>query len=139
MFNIRDIFSFLSDFLSSGIWLEAALLTDSLMSVTKNDQHTEGHTAFLARSGKVTCPVAVTERLVKLLPQPSSALPLVRRIMKAKSKEHFHSSLGVSITTLRVEFKKHIKPARIWFKYTVAWLDQLLNMQHPSGQTFRFI
>ena len=30
--------------------------------------------------------------------------------MKAKSKEHFHSSLGVSMTSLRVEFKKHIKP-----------------------------
>ena len=80
------------------------------MSVTKNDQHSEGHTAFLARSGKVTCPVAVTERLVKLLPQSSSAFPLVRRIMKAKSKKRFHSSLGVSMTTLRVEFKKHIKP-----------------------------
>ena len=37
------------------------------MSVTKNDQHREGHIAFLGRSGKVTCPVAVTERLVKLL------------------------------------------------------------------------
>ena len=105
MFDFHDIFSFLSDILSSGIWLEAALLIDSLMSVMKN-----GHTAFLARSGKVTCPVAVTERLVKLLPQSSSAFPLVRRIMKAKSKEHFHSSLGVSMTTLRVEFKKHIKP-----------------------------
>ena len=102
-------FSFLSDILSSGIWLEAALLIDSLLSVMKSDQHGEGHTAFLARSGKVTCPVAVTERLVKLLPQSSSAFPYVRRIMKAKSKEHFHSSLGVSMTTLRVEFKKHIK------------------------------
>ena len=30
--------------------------------------------------------------------------------MKAKSKEHFHSSLGISMTTLKVEFKKHIKP-----------------------------
>ena len=61
----------------------------------KNDQHIEGHTAFLARSGKVTCPVAVTERLVNLLPNSSSAFSLVRRNVKAKSKEHFHSSLGV--------------------------------------------
>ena len=76
----------------------------------KNDQHREGHTAFLARTDKVTCPVAVTERLIKLLPQSSSALPLIRRIVKAKSKEHFHSSLGVSVSTLREEFKKHIKP-----------------------------
>ena len=76
----------------------------------KNDQYREGHTAFLARTGKVTCPVAVTERLIKLLPQSSSAFPLVRRIVKAKSKEYFHSSLGVSVSTLREEFKKHIKP-----------------------------
>ena len=62
--------------------------------------------------------MAVTERLVKLLPQSSSAFPLVRKIMKAKSKEHFHSSLGVSMTTLRVEFKWHIKPlVRKVFKY----------------------
>ena len=76
----------------------------------KNDQHREGHTAFLARSGKVTYPVAVTEQLIKLLPQSSSAFPLIRRIVKAKSEEHFHSSLGVSISTLREEFEKHIKP-----------------------------
>ncbi|CAH3115652.1 unnamed protein product [Porites lobata] len=76
----------------------------------KNDQYREGHTAFLARTGKVTCPVAVTERLIKLLPQSSSALPLVRRIVKAKSKEYFHCSLGVSVSTLREEFKKHIRP-----------------------------
>ena len=76
----------------------------------KNDQYREGYTAFLVRTGKVTCPVAVTEQLIKLLPQSSSAFPLVRRIVKAKSKEYFHSSLGVSVSTLREEFKKHIKP-----------------------------
>ena len=76
----------------------------------KDDQPMEGHTAFLARSGTVTCPVAVTERLMKLLPQSSSAFPLIRRIVKTKSKNHFQSSLGVSISTLREEFKKHIKP-----------------------------
>ena len=54
--------------------------------------------------------MAVTERLVKLFPQSSSAFPLVRRIMKAKSKENFHSSSGVSMTPVRVEFKNHIKP-----------------------------
>ena len=34
----------------------------------------------------------------------------LHRIMKGKSKKHFHSSLGVSMKTLRLEFKKHIKP-----------------------------
>ena len=93
LFDFHDIFSFLSDILSSRIWLEATLSTASLLSVMKNDQHRKGHTAVLARSGKVTCPVAVTERLVKLLPQSSSSFPLVRKIMKAKSKEHFHSTV----------------------------------------------
>ena len=57
----------------------------------KNDQYREGHTAFLATTSKVTCPVAVTELLIKLLPQSSSAFPLVRRIVKARSRECFHS------------------------------------------------
>ena len=52
----------------------------------------------------------MTERLIKLLPQSSSAFPLVRRIVKARSKEYFHSSLGVSVSTIREEFKKRIKP-----------------------------
>ena len=34
---------------------------------------------------------------------------MCRRIVKARS-EYFHSSLGVSVSTLREEFKKHIKP-----------------------------
>ena len=34
----------------------------------KNDQFREGHTSLLARSHKVTCPVSITERLLKLLP-----------------------------------------------------------------------
>ena len=76
----------------------------------KNDQYRDGHTAFLARTRKITCPAADTERLIKLLPQSSSAFPLVRRIVKARSREFFHSSLGFSISTLREEFKKHIKP-----------------------------
>ena len=80
------------------------------MPQRKNDQHWEGHTAFLARTGKVTCPVAVTERLIKLLPQSSPAFPLVRRVVKGNSKDYFHSSLGVSVSTFREEFKKNIKP-----------------------------
>ena len=43
------------------------------VSQRKNDQYREGRTAFLGRSGKVTCPGAVTERLSKLLLQSSSA------------------------------------------------------------------
>ena len=34
----------------------------------ENDQYREGHTSLLARSHKATCPVSITERLLKLLP-----------------------------------------------------------------------
>ena len=77
----------------------------------KNDQYREGHTSLLARSHKATCPVTITERLLKLLPLSSeSSSPLVRRIVKSKSKEYFHVSKGVSYTTLREQFRKHVKP-----------------------------
>ena len=67
----------------------------------KNDQYREGHTSLLARSRKATCPVSITERLLKLLPLSSeSSSLLVRRIVKSKSKEYFHVSKGVSYTTL---------------------------------------
>ena len=41
----------------------------------KNDQYREGHTSLLARSHKATCPVSITERLLKLLPYLVSHLP----------------------------------------------------------------
>ena len=83
-----------------------------------NDQYREGHTSLLARSHKATCPVSITERLLKLLPLSSeSSSPLVRRIVKSKSKEHFHVSKGVSYTTLREEFRKNVKP----FVDDIAW------------------
>ncbi|CAH3032288.1 unnamed protein product, partial [Porites lobata] len=76
----------------------------------KNDQYREGHTSFLARSHKATCPVSITERLLKLFPSTcESSSPLVRRIVKTKSRECFHASRGVSYSTLRDEFKKFVK------------------------------
>ena len=60
--------------------------------------------------GFVINTISMTFRLIKLLPQSSSAFPLVRRIVKARCKEYFHSSLGVSVSTLREEFKKNIEP-----------------------------
>ena len=56
------------------------------VSQRKNDQYREGHTAFLARTGKVTCPVVVTERLIKLLPQSSSAFPLTAELSKLNQR-----------------------------------------------------
>ena len=42
--------------------------------------------------------------------QSNSLYPLVRRIVRSKSGEYFHASMGVSISTLREEFKKYIQP-----------------------------
>ena len=76
----------------------------------KNDQYREGHTSLLARSHKATCPVSITERLLKLLPSSTeSSSLLVRRIVKSKSKEYFHATKGVSYTTLREEFRKYVE------------------------------
>ena len=73
----------------------------------KNDQYREGHTSYHARFGKSTCPVSVTEKILKVLPQSSRSFPLVRRIVKSTS---FHASRGVSVSTLRQEFKKFVEP-----------------------------
>ena len=76
----------------------------------KNDQYREGHTSYLARFGKSTCPVSVTEKILKVLSQSSKSFPLVRRIVKSKAGECFHASRGVSVSTLRQEFKKFVEP-----------------------------
>jgi len=68
-------------------------------------------TSLIARSHKSTCPVAITERLIKLLlSSTESSAPLVRRIVKSKSKEYFHATKGVSYNTLREEFRKYVRP-----------------------------
>ena len=77
----------------------------------KNDQYREGHTSLIARSGKSTCPVAITEKLIKLLPvSDSCSLPLVRRIVKSKRKELYHNSKGISYSTVRGEFNRFVSP-----------------------------
>ena len=88
-----------------------AVNTSVFVPKRKNDQYREGHTSLLAWSHMATCPVSITERLLKLLPLSSeSSSPLVRRIVKSKSKEYFHVSKGISYTTLREEFRKYVKP-----------------------------
>lgn len=48
-----------------------------------------------------TCQVAITEKLIKLLPQScDSGYLLVSRIDKAMSRDFFHSSKRVFVTTL---------------------------------------
>ena len=67
-------------------------------------------TPYLARSRKPSCPVSITERIIKVLSQSNSSHPLVPRIVRSKSGEYFHASMGVSISTLTEEFKKYIQP-----------------------------
>ena len=78
------------------------ILLVGLAGFEENDQYREVHTSLLARSHKATCPVSITERLLKLLPSSTeSSSLLVRRIVKSKFKEYFHATKDVSYTTLR--------------------------------------
>ena len=95
---------FLIDEINSFCLRDVSIYADYMsiyVAKRKNDQFREGHTSYLARSGKSSCPVSVTARIVKGLSQSDSSYPLVRRIVKSKSGEYFHASKGVSISTLR--------------------------------------
>ena len=48
----------------------------------KNGKYGEGHTVYFAKSGKVTCPVTTTRRLLVHLTGSSSATPLIRTIVR---------------------------------------------------------
>ena len=75
----------------------------------KNDQYRQGHIIPVIRSNKVTCPVFITEKILVRLPlSDNKNMPLVRRIVKSKSKEYFHSCKSVSYSTIRDEFKKFL-------------------------------
>ena len=81
------------------------------VSKRKNDQFREGHTSIIARSGKVSCPVSITERLLVLLASPKESFsPVLRRIVRTKNGAYFHKSLGISYSTIRDEFKKYVSP-----------------------------
>ena len=86
---------------------------DSHMTISvkkrKNDQYRRGHVSTIARSGKCSCPVAITEKIISLLPDDiDSCHPVVRRIVKSKHGERFHQSLGISYSTARDSFKSYV-------------------------------
>ena len=79
------------------------------VSKRKNDQFREGHTSIIARSGKVSCLVSITERLLVLLGSPrESCSPVLRRIVCTKNGAFFHKSLGISYSTICDKFKKYV-------------------------------
>ena len=83
-----------------------ALTVSVFFPKRKKDQYREGQMSLLAMSQKSVCHVSITKRLLQLFP-PSreSSSPLVRQIVKSKSKEYFHATKGVSYTTLKEEFR----------------------------------
>ena len=64
--------------------------------------------------------LVLLKRSLKVLPQSSKSFPLVRRIVKSKAGECFYASRGVSVSTLRQEFKKFVEPfVDCIFKYSM--------------------
>ena len=120
--DIRFLFVFLVGY--AGLFRVSELLSVKIKDITivhdsmsifvskrKNDQFREGHTSIIARSGKVSCPVSITERLLVLLASPKeSCSPVLRRIVRTKNGAYFHKSLGISYSTIRDEFKKYVSP-----------------------------
>ena len=83
----------------------------SLASSRKNDQHRDGHTSMLARSGKITCPVSITEKIMSLLPSThkSQMAPIIRRV-KCKKQERFHEYAGICYSTALDSMRKLLAP-----------------------------
>ena len=73
----------------------------------KNDQFRLGSKVFIARSNNITCPVAISQRLLAILPDGSDSSNLVvRRIKLCKNVKTFHESRGISYTTAKELIKK---------------------------------
>ena len=70
----------------------------------KNDQHSRGHTIYFARSGKISCPVSITEKLLSKLPcdcdqhlvcrLSSSGTPFPNPISYSRVRELFRETLS---------------------------------------------
>ena len=64
-----------------------------LVGKRKNDQHRDGHKIDIVESGKVSCPVSITRKLIGLLgDEKTSEFPSVRRIViKREDKCFIHT------------------------------------------------
>ena len=82
------------------------------ISSRKNDQHRDGLTSILVRSGKITCPVSITEKIMSLLPSThkSQMAPIVRRVVKCKKQERFHEYAGICYSTALDSMRKLLAP-----------------------------
>ena len=70
----------------------------------KNDQRSQGHFFYFARSGKITCPVSITEKMLSKLPD-NPVQPLVCRLSsKRTALQH-----SISYSRVREIFREIIK------------------------------
>ena len=70
----------------------------------KNDQRSQGHFFYFARSGKITCPVSITEKMLSKLPD-NPVQPLVCRLSsKGSALQH-----SISYSRVREIFRETIK------------------------------
>ena len=95
----------------------------------KNNQSREGHTIYIAKSGKVTCSVTTTRRLLVHLTGSSSETPLIKKIVKSKKSEYLHPTKEISTTTNREKFNNHVLP----FAFNI---QQLSMHSLKSGATW---
>ena len=91
-------------------------ISDSHLSIfissRKNDQHRDSPTSILARSGKMTCPVSITEKNMSLLPSThkTQMVPIVRRVVKCKKQGRFHEYAGICYSTALDSMRKFLAP-----------------------------
>ena len=79
----------------------------------KNDLYREVHFSDIYKSGKVTCPVSITEKLMYLLPdEKDSPFPVTRRIINKTKDKEFHRSKGISNSTLKARIQNALEPIR---------------------------
>ena len=68
----------------------------------KNDQFRQGQYVYINRSRQKTCPVAITECLLRnIKDSKNSTNPVVRRIIHTKQGKRFHPHLGISYSRIR--------------------------------------
>ena len=68
---------------------------------SKTDQYRQGDTILIARTGSITCPVAIMEHYFEMANlSPSSPLPLFRGITKTKHGEKLQASGSLSYTRM---------------------------------------
>ena len=77
---------------------------------SKTDQYRQGDTMLVARSGSMTCPVAMMERyFLQAKLSQSSSLLLFRGITRTKHGEKLWSGGGLSYTRMRELFLPKLK------------------------------